>query len=146
MKSAFYLPLVVLLIAAFFMTPAIADPSSHPTKTTVFNDEIECAACGEKVEVTLIGSTNTMGYSDLDMRPAEMQRSTMPMWIQYCPHCGYCASSLNFLIDGAGDVIDSEEYKTQLENENYPEIANHFLCSAMIYENAEEYLLSLIHI
>ena len=55
-----------------------------------------CFVCGKESSVTVMASTNTLGGTpDLDLRPAEMMRSTMPRWIQECPHCGYIAGSLD---------------------------------------------------
>jgi len=139
MKVKMIAILIPIMLLACVAGNLVAKPWDDGSKTTVFEEEVECAVCGEKVEVSLIGSTNTMGWSDLDMRPAEMQRSTMPMWIQYCPHCGYCAGNVSELVEGAEEIIGTDEYISQLENEEYPDLANMFLCSAMILENAEEY-------
>ena len=57
---------------------------------TIIKDiETECSVCGETTEQPVLMSTNSWGYPDLDLRPPEMQRSTMHVWIQECPHCGY---------------------------------------------------------
>ena len=62
--------------------------------TTFVEKEAVCGACGETVEVTLMGSTNRFGYPDLDLRPPEMMRSTMWMWLKECTNCGYCAEDI----------------------------------------------------
>lgn len=84
-------------------------------------------------------STNAFGSPDLDLRPPEMERSTMNMWVQRCPHCGYCAPSIEEKIDGADDRINSKEYKGLLNSSHYPELARDFLCCSMLLENAAEY-------
>jgi hypothetical protein len=43
----------------------------------------------------MIGSTNQMGFPDLDFRPPEMMRSTMGSWVHECPGCAYCGESLD---------------------------------------------------
>ena len=53
--------------------------------------ECKCAICGAVNAYRVVASTNSFGSPDLDLRPAEMQRSTMPSWIQECPSCGYVA-------------------------------------------------------
>ena len=56
----------------------------------------KCSVCGEESSQIVMASTNTFGGTpDLDLRPAEMMRSTMSWWIQECPHCGYISESLD---------------------------------------------------
>lgn len=58
-------------------------------------------------------STSTWGYPDLDLRPSEMQRSSMFAWLQECPHCGYVARDIEQThINVAPDFLKSEEYLT----------------------------------
>ena len=59
--------------------------------TTLFAKEQTCAVCGTTSTHHVLGSTNTMSPSDLDMRPAPMARWTLGGHVQCCPHCGYCA-------------------------------------------------------
>lgn len=54
----------------------------------------KCFLCNKVSEQTEINSTNSFGSSDLDLRPPEMQRSTMSFWIKECPTCGYVNFSL----------------------------------------------------
>ena len=56
--------------------------------------ERTCAVCGQVSKHVVFSSTNALGSPDLDQRPPEMQRSTMPRWVQECPHCGYVSQSL----------------------------------------------------
>ena len=70
-----------------------------------------CAICGSTNEYHVICSTNTMGPPDLDLRPAEMHRSTMPMWVQWCPDCGYCAGDITRETPGAADIMKSDAYQ-----------------------------------
>ena len=62
--------------------------------TTFFNSLKQCGCCGKKVSVRELGSTNSFGSPDLDLRPPEMQRSAMLRRIQCCEHCGYVAWDL----------------------------------------------------
>ena len=57
--------------------------------TTLFADELKCAVCGITSTHSDIGSSSSFGAPDLDLRPAQLLRSTMPYWIQECPFCGY---------------------------------------------------------
>ncbi len=62
--------------------------------TTYSSKTVVCAYCGKETEVTEINSTNAFGPCDLDLRPPRMQRSTIHVTLQVCPHCGYAASNL----------------------------------------------------
>ena len=80
--------------------------------TQIFMDTCRCAVCGAEVEVQVIGSTNSFfGSPDLDLRPAEMARSTMRHWVHECPECGYVSG---FLAEKPGWVtrewLETPEY------------------------------------
>src|SRR5512136_2743094 len=92
----------------------------------------KCAICGVKNKYFEVMSTNTFGYPDLDSRPSEMSRSTMNLWIQKCPRCGYCSADVSKGEPSVKDIIETEQYKAQLSNANFPELANSFLCSSII--------------
>ncbi|HVZ07349.1 hypothetical protein [Rhodopila sp.] len=47
---------------------------------------------------------------DLDMRPGEPARSTLPDWIQTCRSCGAAAPDLSALTPAARGVVDSPAY------------------------------------
>lgn len=64
------------------------------TMTTLASTSKKCLVCGTVSQFSALQSTNSFGYSDLDFRPAEMKRSTMPYWIQECPCCGYVSSDI----------------------------------------------------
>lgn len=47
--------------------------------TRIVPSKCKCAVCGAKSRYNVIASTNTFGGGpDLDLRPPEMERSTMP--------------------------------------------------------------------
>ena len=57
--------------------------------------EIKCFVCGRESKQDVLLSSNTFfGSRDLDLRPPDMMRSTMGIWVQECPHCGYISGSL----------------------------------------------------
>lgn len=80
--------------------------------TMIKNFDIKCAMCDHTSSQRVLMSTNSWGYADLDFRPAEMQRSTMGVWVMECPNCGYVASYLDKETELSEDFIKSEEYKT----------------------------------
>lgn len=70
-----------------------------------------CAVCGNESEQVGLASTNTFGGTpDLDLRPPEMMRSTMAMWLQECPHCGYIAPDLKDEPAVTKEFLQSESY------------------------------------
>lgn len=100
--------------------------------TTVFSSEVRCAVCGHESQVSQIGSTNSFGSSDLDTRPAEMQRSTISMWVFCCPCCGFCAGDLAEGTESLNAIVRSPDYQVRLKNELCPAKANEFRCQALI--------------
>jgi len=89
-----------------------------------------------------LGSTNNMGSSDLDGRPSEMARSTMAFWIHICSKCHYIAPKISDEVEGAKEVVESEDYRAQLNREGYPKLANLFLCQAMVLRHAGQLVAS----
>lgn len=104
--------------------------------TTICTTTMRCPVCGARSEHRDIMSTNTMGPSDLDTRPPEMKRSTMFAWVKRCPKCGYCGSNAGKARPKARKVIGGKEYRDQLRDPAYPELANTFLCRAILDREA----------
>ena len=63
--------------------------------TTMYQDTVKCYVCGKESKQTVLGSTNSFGSSDLDLRPPEMMRGTMEYWAHECPYCGYIARGID---------------------------------------------------
>ena len=79
----------------------------------------------------MLGSTSTFGSPDLDLRPAEMQRSTMEVWLQVCPHCRYIAPAISQQV-GDLSFVATAEYGTTLDDRRFPELARRFLAYALL--------------
>lgn len=117
--------------------------------TTMFERKYKCAVCGEEQEFYGIASTNSFGSPDLDLRPPEMQRSTMSHWIQQCPKCGYVSGSID---DDAGKVtkkwLKSKEY-TQNDGIKFQSwLADQFYKFykiSLLNEKTEEAFFALLH-
>jgi hypothetical protein len=107
--------------------------------TTLRQDKARCGVCGEDNVFHVLNSTNSRGSADLDTRPPEMKRSTMWMWVQRCTGCGYCAAKVSEARPEAAMVVKRQAYKDQLNNPAYPELANSFLCQAMVDQASGEY-------
>lgn len=77
------------------------------------NTEIVCSVCGNKsVQTVLAKSKPATGAPDLDIRPAGEPRHYLKYMVMECPHCGYCAPSLDRPFDDTREYLESEEYKT----------------------------------
>jgi hypothetical protein len=63
-----------------------------------------------------------------------MERSTIHCWIQRCPSCSYCAPDISGGPEIATKVVKSDTYLKQRDDSSYPELANKFLCWAIIKE------------
>lgn len=100
--------------------------------TTMYPVRQVCAVCGAESEHHVIGSTNSLGPSDLDMRPAPMARWNLAEEIQRCPECGYCARDISQATKSAKKVISTEAYQTQLQQGSLSEIPRYYLCAASI--------------
>ena len=108
--------------------------------TTTHKMFVACRVCGKASPQSGIGSTNAYGYADLDLRPPEMRRSTIEYWVHRCPLCGCCAADLEAVSESARPLVESAHYRIQLHDEGFPELANSFLCSAMLLEEDEKYV------
>jgi hypothetical protein len=117
------------LFLGLFVGPALV-------ATTLDKTEVTCAVCGTKSEQTVVMSTNTMGAPDLDLRPAEMRRSTMSFWVQECPKCGYCNGELGELEALSATSVKAENYRAQLKNSAFPPLANRFSCQMLVCDKS----------
>jgi hypothetical protein len=101
--------------------------------TTYYKEIKPCSVCGIENEYTGIGSTGAFGPQDLDTRPPERKRSTIIAWVQRCPDCGYCSADVSeTCCPEAREIVNSREYKERLNDPTCPELANSFLCKAII--------------
>ncbi len=107
--------------------------------TIVVEEKKLCGLCNSENKFRCIATTNAFGSKDLDTRPPEMQRSTMFTWVQRCSKCGYCASNVSKSRPGFEAVVNAEEYRKQLNDQAFPELANSFLCKAIIDRETNDY-------
>ena len=75
--------------------------------TTLDEAKKKCAVCGKISAHFEVTSTNTFGAPDLDTRPPEMMRSTMDMWVQECPSCGYLSGGSEKLREGEVERVST---------------------------------------
>jgi hypothetical protein len=100
--------------------------------TTLVDSERTCCVCGCTSTYQRIAGATTFESPDLDTRPATMIRSTLALWVQRCPKCGYCADEISVGPPVAARIIRSDEYQRQLHDPKYPALANSFLCWALM--------------
>jgi hypothetical protein len=87
--------------------------------------------------MSILSYYNT-GSPDLDTRPPQMLRSTLSHWVQLCPHCRYVAADISKGTDVTAAIVRSDAYQTQLSDELFSELANLFLCCALIQERHDD--------
>ena len=62
-------------------------------------------------------------------------RAMLPALVRTCPACGYCARNLMEADETVQPILEGEAYRTRLNDESLPPLANRFLCAAMIADN-----------
>ncbi len=108
---------------------------------TVFMMEKPCYVCGSQQQCPDIGSQVAYhGPRDLDTRPSVSQRSSIYMWVQRCHACGYCAPDISRGDLSVKEVVTGESYRAQLNNVNFGETANSFLCRALILDKQGDFV------
>ncbi|GAB4238056.1 MAG: hypothetical protein Kow00109_12300 [Acidobacteriota bacterium] len=100
--------------------------------TVLVDVKVRCSLCGTENSTAAVLSTLVDGYPDLDTRAPEMERSLLRYSVQRCSGCGYCASDLRKRRLGVEAVVHSAKYRRQLDDDGHPELANSFLCKALI--------------
>lgn len=116
--------------------------------TSTANMKIKCSVCGKEHEYTVVMSTNRFGSPDLDTRPPEMLRSTLPLWVQECPFCGYAAESADDETGITADFLQTEKYQgcdgIRFVSDIAPRFYKHYLISAAEGKK-EEAFYALLH-
>ena len=86
-----------------------------------------CAVCGSPVSAPF-RAPQPEGAPDLDGRPGEPARSTLPNWVQTCRSCGACAPNLAVAPATAAETIRTDAYRA---------LASPFMRWAALSEGAE---------
>ncbi len=107
---------------------------------TLFHEvKITCAVCGHTDMQTVLISSSAIGAPDLDSRPPPLMRMTLPMQIQCCPSCGYCARDISKTSVMVQTVVTRHDYRDQLRDKRFSYLANMFLSQCMIQEATGDY-------
>jgi uncharacterized protein (DUF2225 family) len=99
----------------------------------------KCYVCQTESEHTIVMSTISMGYADLDFRHPEMRRSTLEFDIQRCPNCSYCSYDISVGTTVVKELVISPDYKAIIENQDLPILVASFLASTMINVRLKKY-------
>jgi hypothetical protein len=97
-----------------------------------FRVNINCGLCGLSSGQLTAGSPAPKEPPDFDTRPGEPLRSTLAVWVQRCPHCGYCADNITSIHDHAVDFVRGDVYQQGLNDSAFPAKALEFLSYAAI--------------
>lgn len=106
--------------------------------STLYLTEKRCYHCNTPGRYPQIDPYITIiGPKDLDGRPAHIQRSSVYIWVQRCPNCGYCTQDISSGDQFVKEIVESQEYQSQLNDPDYPETANAFLVHTffMLHDN-----------
>lgn len=98
------------------------------------SEKIRCHVCEAESEHGVARRAAEEGAPDLDTRPPETLRSTMPAWVQRCPSCGYCAPDLAAGGPRGARVVRAAAYQALVADTTRPPLANSFLASSTVLE------------
>lgn len=113
--------------------------------TTLFNETVTCKVCGTANEIASLGSTNAFGSPDLDLRPPEMQRSTMGFWVNECKGCGYVAADLSEDIGVTEQMVIDANRVIRKEFRSAPSLARQFLQASRWASSEYGRAMQLLH-
>ena len=107
--------------------------------TNIVERCVHCGVCRRKSDQRVILSAIAgFGSPGLDGRPPRTPHVTMDLWLQVCPHCGFCSSDLTEASRRARKVVRSREYKTITEHDQLPAMAVPFVRRAMIDQELDD--------
>ena len=113
--------------------------------TTARDFDKKCAVCTKTSPQTVLMSTSTFGYPDLDLRPSEMHRSSMFAWLQECPHCGYVAVDIEDELGVSSELLKSDGYLTCEGNEFESDLSKRFYRHYLISRAEGDYRSQFSH-
>ena len=100
----------------------------------------KCVICGSENKYKDIVSTNSFGSMDLDTRPPQMMRSTLPYQIEYCENCGYANTSIDKkVLADVESIMNSIEYQFINSDKSVNPTAKAYLLSGILHSKAKEY-------
>lgn len=107
--------------------------------TTIRQTRRTCAVCGRRSRQSVVGSTYTSGYCDLDFRPPPLARYNLAYEVEACPSCGYCAPVLSKATAAAKIAAASPAYQALRARTDLPPLARDFLSMSHLQEVSGQY-------
>ena len=95
---------------------------------------IRCGVCGTESRHPPVRPAPPEQPPDLDLRPGEPVRSTMPRWLQQCPGCGYSAPDITRAHPAAAEAVRAAPFRALLADSSIPPLARRFLAWALVLE------------
>ena len=95
---------------------------------------IRCGVCGTESRHPPFRPAPPEQPPDLDLRPGEPVRSTMPRWLQQCPGCGYSAPDITRAHPAAAEAVRAAPFRALLADSSIPPLARRFLAWALVLE------------
>lgn len=71
-----------------------------------------CSVCGADSHQLAAPTVSPQFAPDLDTRPGEPLRSTLPAWVQLCPNCGYAAPDLSYAAELVPNWVRTSDYQS----------------------------------
>jgi hypothetical protein len=104
-----------------------------------FRVSVICGLCGIASEQWTADSPKPKEAPDFDTRPGEPLRSTLPVWVQRCPRCNYCADSIASIHEKAVDFVRSEDYQNLWTDAGFLEKSREFMCYSAILSHVGQH-------
>ncbi len=98
------------------------------------NGALTCGVCGAQSRHVPFRPSPPEQAPDLDLRPGEPVRSTMPRWLQQCPSCGYAAPDITRAHPAAAEAVRAAPFRALLADVGTPPLARRFLAWAHVLE------------
>jgi len=95
---------------------------------------IRCGVCGTESRHAPFRPSPPEQAPDLDLRPGEPVRSTMPRWLQQCPGCGYAAPDITRAHPAAAEAVRAAPFRALLADSAIPPLARRFLAWGLVLE------------
>jgi len=116
------------------------DPNSWLARTPAPRDRplkaiVTCAVCGTRSEQPIVTRASETAPPDLDTGPPFDLEPGLSTWVQRCPQCGYCAEKISQSPGDVQAILESSQYRRQLNDSGLPSTAASFLCRSQIEES-----------
>jgi hypothetical protein len=99
---------------------------------------VQCGLCASDVAVPTAPPAEELEPPDFDTRPGETMRSTLPHWVQRCSTCGYCASDITSMNEEAAGIVQTDRYRSLLQDSSLPAKAREFLCYSLVLDVVDQ--------